>query len=104
MVQAEMSREAKFLSREFIAGLGVQLAIYLVLGGMAWGSVQSDLQQLKDKHVQQDANPEKIARIEEQLKNISSRQVEFKGDIKEIAAAVYELKAEIRKNEEKRGR
>lgn len=87
-----------FLSREFIAGLFVQTVIFLILGGIAWGNLKAEVTALQKNQDIADASQERITRIEEQLKAVSYRQVEFKGDIKELVTAVYELKAEIQRD------
>lgn len=94
--------ETTFLSREFVAGIIVQTIIFLVLGGIAWGNIKAEVAEIQKDQSVQTPNPERIARIEEQLKAISTRQVEFKSDIKEITAAVYELKAEIKRERDSR--
>ena len=90
----------RFLSAEFIAGLVIQSIVVLVLGSIAWGQLKADVQSVKDAQTSAEMaeNPTKIARIEEQLKNVSTSQAEMKGDIKELVKAVDSLKDEVRRS------
>ena len=90
----------RFLSTEFVVGLVFQSVIFLVLGSIAWGQLKADVQAVKDAQTSAEMteNPTKIARIEEQLKNVSQSQSEMKGDIKELVQSVDALKDEVRRS------
>lgn len=90
----------RFLSAEFIMGLIFQTAVFLILGGIAWGSLKTEVEGVKEvqtaSHMSE--SPMKIARIEEQLKTVSISQSEMKGDIKELVRSVDSLKDEVRRS------
>lgn len=90
----------RFLSTEFVVGLVFQTIVFLVIGSIGWGQLKAEVQSVKDAQTtaEMTENPTKIARIEEQLKNVVSSQAEMKSDVKELVQAVDSLKDEVRRS------
>lgn len=91
----------KFLSVEFVIGILFQTVLFVVLGGVAWGQLKAEVAELRSDQAKVEAEsgptPERMARIEEQLKNISATQGEFKSEIRAVKDAVSDLRSEVRK-------
>jgi signal transduction histidine kinase len=89
------AEQTKYLSKEFVVGLIIQLIAFLVIGGVAYGSITTEvsnnsgkIQDLKSNQV----SGERVKALEVEVANLKEAVIDLNGSVRELNRTIERRK------------